>query len=361
MSKSSTYRLVFGLAMAVVILGVKLHAQADGCSVPVPVNVSCTGFCLTDAPPTTQCPPPPQCEGMAGCLCYFKTSSPACTLPNLAKDKSCPACDAAARIAVDARVGAPIYLATGNTYIVESDIQVPGLGGGMSLTRTWNSISPIDSPGTPFMFGRNWRSNYEERVFVGSDGYLKYAQGNGTVMSYGVSSNSPGVATYTRVAPSMGGEHFFTDRSKTNTTLTSPSGENRTFDSSSGRLLSISDRNGNTTQLTYDSSNRLVVVTDPALRKLYFNYAVAGSTLVSSVTSDVGITFSYTYDDQGRLTKVTRPDNTTISYQFDANSNITAVLDNEGKVLESHTYDAVNRGLTSSRANGIDAVTVTYP
>jgi hypothetical protein len=27
----------------------------------------------------------------------------------------------------------------------------------------------------------------------------------------------------------------------------------------------------------------------------------------------------------------------------------------------SHTYDVLRRGLTSSRANGVDAVTVTYP
>ena len=46
---------------------------------------------------------------------------------------------------------------------------------------------------------------------------------------------------------------------------------------------------------------------------------------------------------------------------YRANSNITAVLDTDGRILESHTYDVLRRGLTSSRANGVDAVTVTYP
>ncbi len=44
-------------------------------------------------------------------------------------------------------------------------------------------------------------------------------------------------------------------------------------------------------------------------------------------------------------------------YLFDT----TAVLDPDGKVLESHAYDAAHRGLTSSCANGVEAITVTYP
>src|SRR5258708_33686617 len=33
----------------------------------------------------------------------------------------------------------------------------------------------------------------------------------------------------------------------------------------------------------------------------------------------------------------------------------------QGKVLESHNYDNVRRGLTSTRANGVDQIIVTYP
>jgi hypothetical protein len=40
---------------------------------------------------------------------------------------------------------------------------------------------------------------------------------------------------------------------------------------------------------------------------------------------------------------------------------ITAVMDSAGKVLESHTYDSKGRGLTSSRAGGVEAITVSYP
>jgi YD repeat-containing protein len=144
-------------------------------------------------------------------------------------------------------------------------------------------------------------------------------------------------------------------------TLTFQNGEKRTFDINSGNLTSTIDRNGNTTQISYDSTGRLVTVTDPASRHLYFGYANNTSTLVTSVTSDIGIALSYTYDTQGRLTQVTKPDLTTISFQYNSQSFITAVLDSSGIVLESHTYDSYGRGLTSSRAGGVDAVTVSYP
>src|SRR5262249_39739582 len=47
----------------------------------------------------------------------------------------CPKCMAGA-------VGHPISLATGDTYIEQSDVSIPGLGGGLTLGRTWNSIWP---------------------------------------------------------------------------------------------------------------------------------------------------------------------------------------------------------------------------
>jgi len=142
--------------------------------------------------------------------------------------------------------------------------------------------------------------------------------------------------------------------------LTFQNGEQRQFDLATGHLNAIIDRNGNTTQLTYDSSNRLVTVTSPASQHLYFNYQNGSSFLVTSVTSDFGLTLSYAYDTEGRLIQVTRPDLTTISFTYNTQSQITQVTDSNGKILESHTYDSNGRGLTSSQANGVNAVTVTY-
>lgn len=251
--------------------------------------------------------------------------------------------------------GAPINLATGNTFIEQKDIQIPGLGGGLSLVRTWNSAWPASQIASSIgIFGPNWRSTYEESVFVGSDHYVRYSRGDGTYWAFGYESGG-----FVPVAPAnikailTGGTAY--------TTLAFQNGEQRHFDNTSGLLIAIVDPNGNTTQLSYDSQNRLTTVTDPVSRHLYFSYGNSSYTmLATSVTTDVGITYSYSYDTQGRLIQATKPDSTTLNYAYDSQSRITSVTDSNGKILESHTYDSESRGLTSSRAGGVDAITLTY-
>jgi YD repeat-containing protein len=206
------------------------------------------------------------------------------------------------------------------------------------------------------LFGPNWRSTYEERVFVGSDNYIKYSRSDGSFWSFAYAG-----AAYAPVAPANATATLTLDSNYTFWTLTFQNGEQRIFNYTSGALTSIIDRNGNTTQLTYDALNRLITVADPGGRHLYFGYANNSSRLITSVTSDVGISLSYAYDSQGRLNQITKPDLTTLSFTYDSNSLITAVKDTAGKILESHTYDSQGRGLTSSRANGVESVTVSYP
>lgn len=277
-----------------------------------------------------------------------------CTVPNptcapaAAKSETCPWCPAG---------GKPISFATGDTYIEETDLRIPGLSNGLSLVRVWNSQWPASQAFSQVgLFGPNWRSTYEERVFLGSDGYMRYARGDGSFWSFAV-----GGTGWVTVAPANAGATLSQGSVfSTIWTLTLKSGEQRIFDINSGSLTAIIDRNGNTTQLTYDGLNRLVTVTDPVSRHLTFTYASNSSYLVTGVSSDVGLALTYAYDSQNRLTTVTKPDQTTLNFQYDTNSNITAVLDTDGKVLESHTYDSSQRGLSSSRAGGVEALTVSY-
>jgi len=267
-----------------------------------------------------------------------------------AAPETCPECSRGA-------AGHPISLASGNTYIEENALTIPGLGGGLTLVRKWNSLWPPTQSALQIgLFGPNWRSNFEERVFVGSDHYVKYGRGDGSFWSFGYSSDS---GTYKVVAPAnvtatlAEGTSYWT--------LTFQNGEQRHFDNTSGKLTAIIDRNGNTTQLSYDSSVRPTTVTDAASRHLYFNYGSGGSSyLVTSVTSDFGVSLSYSYDSQGRLSQVTEPDSSTLSFTYNSQSLISSVLDSSSVVLESHTYDSSGRGLASSRASGVDAVTISY-
>ena len=254
----------------------------------------------------------------------------------------------------DATCSSPVTLTTGNTFIVQNDLSLPGLGGGLSLKRTWNSMWPSSQLGSQIgIFGPNWRSTYEERVFNGSDGNIKYSRADGSYWSFTSGTTPQLIVPANLVATLTVGTSY--------NTVNFQNGEQRRFDSTSGSLIAIIDPNGNTTTISYDGTNRLVTVTDPVSRHLYFNYPNGSSRLVTSVTSDFGVSLSYAYDTQNRLSVVTFQDGSTATFAYDANSMITSVTDSQGKTLEAHTYDSKGRGLTASQANGVNAVTITYP
>jgi YD repeat-containing protein len=329
-----------------------VSAQGDPCWI---LGYSCIGPNL-NGPGISLGPPIPLDaligNGNLGCVAWA-VKKYSCAVPPKDPESTCTACKAAAEAAQ------PINLTTGDTYIMQTDVSVPGLGGGLQLTRTWNSILPAPQKAYGGMFGMNWRTNLEQRLIYNTpDHYLRMTQSDGAVWSFATESASNTIV-YRTIAP--GNELTRVTSGDTVYSVAEKDGTKKLFSSSTGLLASIIDRNGNTTQLSYDSANRLITVTDAAQRHLYFSYSDNTSTLVATVTSDVGISLSYTYDAQGRLIKVTKPDSTAVSFDYDFNSMITAVKDNEGKALESHTYDANGRGLTSSRANGVESVTVTYP
>lgn len=137
--------------------------------------------------------------------------------------------------------GKPINLATGNTYITQSDFSIPGLGGGLTLSRTWNSKLPTIQNSFAGMFGMNWRSNYEERlILVSNDGYLKRSMADGAVWSFGIAEVGSSL-TYRTAAPANDATRITTG--DTVYTLVAKNGEKKLFDNTTGSLLSIIDRN----------------------------------------------------------------------------------------------------------------------
>ena len=342
--------MFFMLGVFYSISSVPAHAQSSNCT----ASWYCAwyGFetgCLPTPPPGARFA---ESTGPAAARYTYETATAGCFPPAAPTETICIECEKAKQTPVGGR---PISLVSGNTYIQQADVTVPGLGGGLSLTRIWNSKWPSTQTLKQVgLFGPNWRSTYEEQIFVGADGYIKYSKSSGNFWSFGYAG-----AAYAPVAPANVSAILTYDLN--NWTLTFQNGEKRIFSFLTGRLTSIVDRNGNTTTLSYDSQFRLTTIADPGGRHLYFGYG-SGSTayLVTSVTSDIGISLSYSYDSQGRLIQVTNPDSTVTSFQYDSNSMITAVKDNDGNVLESHTYDSQGRGLTSSRDSGVEAITVTY-
>lgn len=256
-----------------------------------------------------------------------------------------------------ATCGSPIDISAGNTWIQDHDYSLPGLGGGLNLTRTWNSLFATYQPITVAgMFGDSWRSTYEESLSAIAGGSTEYWRTDGSAWTFGCGAGQSCSVAY----PSNVGASIAYNSTNSTYTITLKDGEKRVFNSS-GVLTSLMDRNGNTTMLAYDGSHHLITVTDPASRTLTFNYNDPNNPGQATSAQDAtGTIATYVYDSGHHLASVTYADGSVINYAYDANGLMTSATDGQGKVLEAHTFDSNRRGLTSVRANGVDAITVVY-
>jgi RHS repeat-associated protein len=255
------------------------------------------------------------------------------------------------------QTGQPISVTTGNTWVQQRDYSLPGLGGGLELTRTWNSdwrnVGPLSASG---IFGDSWISTYEERLDTSGSAPLKYWRSDGNLWYF----QSTGGNNYSLVFP-PNYHATLTYSSATSTyTISFPEGSQRVFNGA-GHLISLLDRNGNQTNVAYDAQGRLSTVTDPASRVLTFVYPSNTVLLAQSVKDATGTIATYAYDYAGRLSTVTYADNSFLTFNYDSNMLLLNVTDTNGKIIEAHTYDYNRRGLTSQKANGVDLVTLTYP
>lgn len=137
-------------------------------------------------------------------------------------------------------------------------------------------------------------------------------------------------------------------------------GVTETYDAK-GRLQSVRERNGRTTTLSYNSSNQLTAVTDPRGRSKTFAYD--GSSRVASVTQPDGTATSYAYTASGMLANITYADGATRQFHYDDTrfpTALTSIVDENGWVYATYTYDASRRVSTSQNSGGINSYQFTY-
>ena len=257
-----------------------------------------------------------------------------------------------------AQAGAPINVTTGNVWVQQRDYSVPGLGGGLTLVRTWNSLFGGTAASSYGMFGLYWMSTYEENLTgPDSNNYLTYGRGDGSSWSFSYNS---ALHSYTLASPPNVRAQLVSNPSG-GFTLTLADGTQRVFNSQN-LLAALIDRNGNQTTVAHDSSSRISSVASPGGSTLTFTYGNSTCPMQATKAQDaVGTVATYTYDSSCRLALVSYPDGSALNFNYDPDSSmILSVTDSQGKLLEAHTYDTQNRGLTSTRANGVDAVSLSY-
>ena len=254
--------------------------------------------------------------------------------------------------------GAPLNVTNGNVWIEERDFSVPGLGGGLNLTRTWNSLWLLaNPPALAGMFGLGWQSTYEEQLMLQGSQSLIYWRGDGSGWTFTYNS---ALNSYSLTSPPDERAQLVSNLTG-GFTLTLADGTQKVFNGQN-LLAAIIDRNHNQTTLAYDSWNRLTSVTSPGGSTLTFTYGDPNNPNQATTAQDsVGTVATYTYDSSSRLTKVTYADGSALNFTYDPSSSmILSVTDSQGKLLESHTYNGVRQGLTSARAYGVDSVSLSY-
>lgn len=140
-----------------------------------------------------------------------------------------------------------------------------------------------------------------------------------------------------------------------------------------GLLGSDTDKNGRHSQYSYDAAGNLSQFTDEA-GSVSYDYDANGNITsvkgsngevlvrnydplnrVESFTNGDGQTISYSYDAAGQLTGLTYPDGKKVAYTYHANGRLSTVTDWAGRQT-SYTYDANSRLLSTTRPDGTKEV-----
>ena len=226
-----------------------------------------------------------------------------------------------------ASCGEPVSCATGNFVEEQTDFAVGGRGVGLNLTRTYNSQAGAE--GTKGAFGYGWSSSFSDHLMVNKEAKTyTVVQADGATVPFTESEGKLLAPVWTQDTLSGSAEAGYT--------LTLADQIKYKFAGSSGRLESMTDRDGNATALSYNEAGQLTTITDPVGRKIKLTYNSEG--FVEAAEDPMGHVVKYTYES-GNLKSVTQPAETSLRWQFKYNSEheITEIIDGRsGKTINEY-------------------------
>jgi RHS repeat-associated protein len=273
-----------------------------------------------------------------------------------------------------------VNVADGNLVVETSAVSIRGTGIDLSLGTTYNSLGNLASSS-----GTGWTSNFEDASLQGnSDGSVTYFDPTGhhwTYLSNGkggwtnpagldadlafVSSGTlprpltltfyktgevytfypPSEATSNYVGGSLGKETDKNNNSITfNRTATEPVGS---------QITSITDTQGRTTTISYDSSGHVSQITDPLQRSISYGYDSDNE--LTSITDQNGKVTQFGYTN-GTLTLITDPLGNTTTIAYNSNGQVGAISD-----PLHHETNFTYYGSSDSQCSGVQPPTSTPP
>ena len=236
--------------------------------------------------------------------------------------------------------GNPCDPATGNKYQREEDIRAGD--GSLSLTRSYNS--QLDAN---LGFGFGWTSSLSSKRLELLDATtIQIRQGNGRGEPF--SKDAAGVWR------GDADTQLILTQDASGYTLVYRSGVSERYDTT-GKLLSDTDANGQTTSFGYDANDRVATVTGAFGHALSFAYGATGN--VSTVTDPTGAVYAYNYDANNNLIRVDYPDASAKLYHYEDTRfphHLTGISydDGAGTITRfgTYAYDATGKAISTEHA-----------
>lgn len=237
----------------------------------------------------------------------------------------------------------PINSITGEFWESKTDIAAGGYGPGLAFTRGYAVLRSDD----PSSLGEGWTHNYEMKLVpaqqdptptsLDQSSGIQVVQENGSLLTFTKTSTGSYLTDFKTMA---------TLEKQTDGTFRFIRGKKQvfTFDAA-GKLMSISDLNGNVNTLTYDSQDRVSQIADGRGRSLTLVYGTNG--LLQTVTDHTGRDVTYTYDAQNRLVTVTDVKDEDWSYTYNSAGLVETMTRPRGGVT-TNTYDSQKRVITQT-------------
>jgi RHS repeat-associated protein len=235
-----------------------------------------------------------------------------------------------------------------------------GVGAGISLNAIYNSydadgsLAQVDT-----VMGYGWTHSYNIFLFDQVGGMFRY-DGLGHVTKYGLGPNGTFVTStgyFETLVKNGDGTFTLTQKDKTVYKFASVTGTPFLVGGPVWRLVSVTDRNGNVTTLTYTAGN-LTSITNVYGRSITLSYN--GQNKISSVSDPDGRVTTFQYDSTGHLlTAVTDPNGNKVQYAYNVLFQLTSKTDKAGRVF-TYSYQQ-NLPVAIRDGGGTSSATLSNP
>jgi RHS repeat-associated protein len=214
-----------------------------------------------------------------------------------------------------------------NLVVQDTDYLSAGPGPQIAATRSWNT-----TPSHRGMFGNGWSFPYESTLKTNCYG-ATLNKGSGQAVHYSASLCPAGSVTLPASATPptgvldkltlMPGNYWLWEEKETKWLYRYDLAGTDAQGTSTYRLTTITDRNGNAAGLTYNVTGSVATITDAGGRAASFAYDV--NKHCTAMTTPDGKTATYSYDAGGNLKQSVDLLGTVISYTYDANNYMTSM------------------------------------